>query len=83
MPALVNGFLGTVFLLLGLGIFYGQYHCEKFASALRERLRGVFGEGLEVHDWIFAGLFLLVGALALSSAVMWVGRSHYFWMVTL
>jgi len=82
MPALVNGLLGALLLGLSLGLFYGQTRCQALAGWLRERLRSVLGEGLEVHDWVFAAVFGVVGGLALTSALLWVGRSHWFWVLS-
>lgn len=83
MTALLNLVLGSVALGLGLSIFYGRPTGLAISGWLRERLRAALGAGLEIHDWAFAAAFFGLGVAALVAAVMWVGRSRYFWVMTL
>lgn len=83
MPAFLNGTLGVLLFALGAGIFLSLGWAVDAAAWCRQRLRAVLGEALEVHDWIFAAAFLVVGGFGIFSALMWVGRSNYFWVMTL
>lgn len=77
----INFILGCLLVALGLGIYAGWGPFPGLAAGFRDRLRGVLGESLEVHDWVFAGAALLLGGLALLSAFSQVARSQYFWVL--
>ncbi len=82
VSAFLNAVLGVLLLGLAASAFYGHGTGLRVAAWLRERLRATISPDLEVHDWIFALVFAALGSVALASAVMWLGRSHYFWVLS-
>lgn len=81
MALLVNVLLGLVLVVVGLGIYLGAGPFPALAAGMRARIQAALGEDFQVHDWIFAGLALLIGGLALVSAFMMWSRSSYFFVL--
>ncbi len=81
MAIILNLSLGIFAILTGLGTFLGAALCLRLTEKIREWLRSVLGEGLVIHDWIFALVWIVLGGFACLSGIMMLGRDHYFWVL--
>lgn len=77
----INAIVGIVGLYLALGMFFGFGHGPDLAEVIRTKLRESISPDFEIHDWVIASAFFLVGGLAAVSSFMRYARAHDFWVL--